>query len=577
MFIINLIFIIIFWSLIYKIFSLYVLDNYTKQEFMSKNIILIFTIFNCYYYDLMNPSDLYSNTNPEEYMEILKFVENWIRDIYKNYPNGPNHNFFLLDHDSDQDDDQEFTCPKNIFVDVPKEYLKQAVHKDPYGRHKLYLNIMDHEANLREMSSIEGLYDAIDNHNNNLDYARNHPDLLEELTNKWKLDPLSLREKILWSTVSIDHVLDKSYNTIDYVLWNVVNNALISLQEYNGYLAGFYFYNAEDSSQLPSECSKFYTYLKSRYSRGCWDTLMDIDCLALADYQLLVDSDIYPHKFHYIKNYLEDSKTYEEIGDNLLITGISTIYWYYIEQFVLEAKQDPNITFENLISKLKNYSNQVWDQYSFKPMLNVYTHNYFNYDIETTVSNDIMALSRKLSYMKKSSLDINLTYTNHFGKNYEYNSESGMSYLGLIYGNSHQLIKDFSASFYIYNHIFKLPFITPLPEQTLEELNDLYEDVDYLWDRGWRIFEQSLPLIEDVKPEHIPLPQVTFEEEEFFFGKDVNIKPENIPLPDATVEEEKFFLDDNVPEKEKNSIEKNSIGEDLLYEALQGNFFPEDY
>jgi hypothetical protein len=41
---------------------------------------------------------------------------------------------------------------------------------------------------------------------------------------------------------------------------------------------------------------------------------------------MLVDWDIYPERMEYIKNYFDDSKTYEEIGDNLLCTGISTLF-----------------------------------------------------------------------------------------------------------------------------------------------------------------------------------------------------------------------------------------------------------
>jgi hypothetical protein len=84
----------------------------------------------------------------------------------------------------------------------------------------------------------------------------------------------------------------------------------------------------------------------------------------------------------------------------------------------------------------------------------------------------------------------------------------------------------------MYGCLFKLPANIPLPEQTEAEIEDLDEN----------------------NPINILLPEITKEEEEFFSEESLNI-----------------LSDDQFLNKDQ------SIGEEFLYESLEGDFFPKGF
>jgi hypothetical protein len=541
LYIINFFFLIFFWSLVYNFYSLYTL-NYDVKDF--ENTVYILTLFNNYYDETMNPlEDLYSNVNPNEYIETLKYLENLIRDLFKQNSNNPDPQFILLNHDSDEDNNDDGDNLLDIFINIPDKYLEEAVYKEPYGYHVrefdnlVYSNNIEKYLNFNNIS-LDELNGFINNHNNLLDYSNKYLDKLQGIKNKWEGDTLA--KDLVFSGWNLSYIIDKLRESteegkdidIDTFLRYVKVSTLSSLQDYNLALGGFYYYTSEDSSKLSLESKKCFYYIKSRNCviiSHCLDTLIDN--------QILLDRDLYPERIEYIKNYFDDSKTYEEIGDNLLCTGISTLFWCSLEQFMLECKEkNPNITFEDISLELQDFSEIIFEDEPFKALLNLYKENSLKYEIETKVEGFDYAMSHsrvRFSILPGiENIFKEISSYNHFN-NDNYNAEDNMSPLSYLYGNSCLWIHKFPTINYIYGCLFKLPANIPLSEQTEVEIKDL----------------------DPYNPINIPLPEVTKEEEEFFSEECSNI-----------LSEEQFLNND-----------QSSIGEEFLYESLEGDFFPKGF
>jgi hypothetical protein len=523
LFIINLLFIIAFWSLVYKYINLDILNSNFKG---FEHTVYILILFQNYYTETMNPLDLFSNVNPNDYIETLKNLEAKIRDVFNKDPNNPDPQIIVLNPDSD--DNNKDGNLENIFINLPERFLNQAIYKEPYGIYAKYLDKsgLDLEKNLNKVSvSLDQLNDFIINHNNSLDYSSKYPDKLEAIKRDWEGDTKA-NHNIFWgggSSSNIANVINMSEEDKNYLVFNIKNKILINLQEYNLALGGFYCYTSEDSSKLPPECKKCFDYIKLRNSVSIF---MNLD--SLIDNQFLVDSDLYPEKF-YTKNYLDDSKTYEEIGDNLLCTGIATLFWYSIEDIVLKSIR-VGVPFEKISSILQEKATEkLFDKLFFRNLLNLYKENHLKYDIDTEVTNiDDILLYEKISIKTKTDIFKNISSFNHFSKDNHYNTEDNISPLSFLYGNSYLLIQKFSKGDDIYNCISKLPYNVPLPEQTESEIHDLNENF-----------------------------------------------AANIPLPPITEEENQFFeVNSNL---EGSFTQDQSIGEDFLYESLEGKIFPEGF
>ena len=144
----------------------------------------------------------------------------------------------------------------------------------------------------------------LNHHNSNIEYIRKNPYKSEQF--KIELDSKDYHSDIIWgggfeSAVSI--LIEKGDNDINTLFHYLRNNVLIELQSFNFYLGANYWFITEDKSSLPSECEYFVDMLKKINLHLRHGTTSLIDSLdLLKDYQLLVDSDIYPEKIHYYKN-----------------------------------------------------------------------------------------------------------------------------------------------------------------------------------------------------------------------------------------------------------------------------------
>ena len=75
------------------------------------------------YGEFLNPLDFYSNKNPSEYQEVLKYLENLLRNKFKSSPPDPAE--LSIFHNDSYEEEQN----KDIYIDLPDIYKKQAVHK----------------------------------------------------------------------------------------------------------------------------------------------------------------------------------------------------------------------------------------------------------------------------------------------------------------------------------------------------------------------------------------------------------------------------------------------------------------
>jgi hypothetical protein len=91
--------------------------NCYNDIFFSVNIVSILTSFSCYYNEVINPLDLYSNKDPKEYEILLKNLENKIRSIFNPGPEDPNYN--IIWNDTDEEDKED-----NVYIYIPKDYHK---------------------------------------------------------------------------------------------------------------------------------------------------------------------------------------------------------------------------------------------------------------------------------------------------------------------------------------------------------------------------------------------------------------------------------------------------------------------
>ncbi len=521
LFIINLIFIIIFWNLVSEIASLYSFYSYCSDSLIG-NLTFMLTSFFYYYGEFLNPFDFYSNKNPKEYEDTLKFLENLIKNKFNHNPEDPN--FSIFNDDSDENEESE-----NIFLYFPDIYKKQAVHKEPYGLFSKWIKEQP-DWTLRDKDGKivlnEDLNKYLDHHNSNLEYTRNNPCKVEQF--KTELDNQDFWWNIFWGggyKSEISSLINKS-NDPDGLLFHSRNKIIVNFQNYNFFLGAHYWYVTENKSSLPIGCEEFFNLIKHGNS---WAIKLNIDLLK--DYQLLVDSDLYPEKIHNYKNYMDDSKTYEEIGDNLLCTGFTTLFWYYIEQYIIsELKENPQMSYEELIFKLENYSNNICGQDDLNLLYSLYKENYKNYEWDTKVDSNWIEINKflkKFKYISACTKE-DILSVKHIGliTDYQYKEGDDTSPLSLLYDTPHVIKKNFTINNikYIFEIIYKSPSEIPLPEETLEE----------------NLYFKS---------------------------------PSEIPLPEVTPDEETFLRNTDVTE----STDKNSIGEEFLSDCLEGNLFPEGY
>jgi hypothetical protein len=381
-FVINLFFIMSFWSICAQV------------------CIPFLSLYNG---NLLSPIDWYSNEDPINYKSQLEHLHNKLKykfartnglGLYESRSLIETNELDLFSNTIKYDFDSSAT---NEYIISPHKYGYQDAQSfaklNPSIKDLGFLPeiIIDKEG---ESISKEDIHKMIHNHNSKVKFIYKDTEVSKECIKNLYLDKIF--GNLIWGISSegksgpegsVDQIIewaDRSKKNNIYSLMNFLEaRYLSSLLDYSQFKTAQMWY--EEGKYISNQSKIIYDTIQKRYvsNEGILDKLP-----LLKNSESYLDTDL--DNLNYIKNYLDDNNTYQEICDNVLCTGIQIFFWSYIlDNLNLELDNNPNISYNELCFLLREYTKQSLNVEGVKEFVDLYIDINVKYIIDTYTKFDI--------------------------------------------------------------------------------------------------------------------------------------------------------------------------------------------